>query len=115
MRLLSLPRNLISFIGNVKDVASTWEHRKQIIGTLRRMDAGGNEGGLMKTCLNCKYEPKWADWIGVEYKRCVGKCRYPVKLPILPRTHRIAVESIIRYDDDSGVIENCLTWQEKSK
>ena len=60
----------------------------------------------MKTCLNCKYEPEWSE-------RRNGKCQYPVKLPLLPKTYRIFTEYITRYDDDSGVIKNCPTWQEK--
>ena len=69
----------------------------------------------MKTCLNCEYEPEWAEWIGAgtEYKRCVGKCQFPVKLPLLPATYRIIIESITRYMNDSGVIIDCPVWQEK--
>lgn len=67
------------------------------------------------TCLNCKYEPEWSNWAGGEYMRCVGNCQCPVGIPkILPKTYRIHNDTITRYIDDSGVIENCPAWQGKN-
>jgi len=64
-------------------------------------------------CLMCKWEPNWSGWTCGEYKRCSGKCRYPVKHQTLPATYKIFNDTIVRYTDDSGIPSDCRTWEEK--
>ena len=67
---------------------------------------------MIKTCLTCKYEPEWGEIIGAEYPRRSGLCRYPVKINKLPRSWYPARQNnIIRYDDDSGVYDDCECWK----
>jgi len=63
-----------------------------------------------KNCLNCFHEPKWGEWRGTEYRRQVGKCRFKVKLPVLPAVYSIFAKPIIKYSDDSGTITQCKVW-----
>lgn len=70
---------------------------------------------MRRTCLNCRYEPVWGDWIGHEFRRRIGKCRWDKPIPILPVTHRLDIASIVRYSDDSGVMTNCPAWKEKKE
>ena len=66
-----------------------------------------------QNCLNCKYEPDWNDWIGTEYRRCYGKCKCPVILPVLPKVYRISIEMVERFSDDSGIVTHCKAWKPK--
>ena len=75
---------------------------------------GGKEE-IVNTCLNCKWEPEWSAWKDAGYKRCYGKCRYPVELPRLPQVYVLTVKGITRYGDDSGVCRNCAVWTPKEE
>lgn len=67
-----------------------------------------------KNCLNCKWEPEWDEWIGTkDYRRCHGHCRFPVKIQLLPKVYTVVKKKIVRYNDDSGVMEICHTWEAK--
>ena len=69
---------------------------------------------MKKTCLNCKWEPKWSELLDRAYfKRRYGNCRFPLEEIILPKVYTLTKQNIVRYDDDSGVMENCRTWEAK--
>ena len=69
---------------------------------------------MSKTCLNCKWEPVWGEEFGgVEYPRRSGKCNKVVLLPILPETYAVREAWVIKHSDDSGVMSNCRTWEQK--
>lgn len=69
---------------------------------------------MLNNCLNCKYEPEWGEWRGREEKRCYGECKWIGDLPVLPSVYKINKPSLIeRFSDDSGVHNNCKTWEQK--
>ena len=68
---------------------------------------------MKKNCLNCKYEPNWPDPIGRDYPRRIAPCLWDKPIPVMPRTMRVVCEPVSRYSDDSGVIDNCKTWEPK--
>ena len=68
---------------------------------------------IMKNCLTCKYEPDWSDWIGVDYKRRIGACKYPILIPKLPSVYVITRRKVIRYSDNSGIETMCKVWEPK--
>jgi hypothetical protein len=70
--------------------------------------------GNMKNCLTCKYQPDWSAWIGCEFRRCVGECKYDVigkTQFLIPECHHLQLYSITMYDDQSGLPSNCPTWE----
>jgi hypothetical protein len=69
---------------------------------------------MKKNCLTCKWEPEWSKWVGVEYKRCVGDCRCPVKSQLLPAVYTLSKQGVTRYSDDSGLPTFCHTWEAKT-
>ena len=69
--------------------------------------------GTQRNCLTCKWEPEWNDWVGVEFRRCYGKCRCPVNAQTLPATYSLVIKSVERFSDDSGLPSRCYTWEEK--
>lgn len=72
-----------------------------------------NNNGKNRTCLNCKFEPDWSKPSGLEYPVRVGKCKWSGDIPVLPAVYSLIKKSVLRYSDDSGVMERCAAWTKK--
>ncbi len=68
---------------------------------------------MSKNCLDCKYEPEWGKWTSGEYKRQHGRCKWNKPIPKLPAVVSVQISGITRYEDNSGVMLNCKTWEQK--
>ena len=68
---------------------------------------------MEKSCLTCKWEPDWSEPYGGEFSRRHGACRYPMVFPKMPYVYHVAKSPLIRYSDDSGLPDECETWEPK--
>jgi hypothetical protein len=70
----------------------------------------------MKNCLNCRYEPEWGAWVGGEFKRRVGDCKYDVAGKVqylIPGCHHLQMYPVTMHVDKSGLPIGCPTWEGK--
>ena len=71
---------------------------------------------IKKNCLTCKWEPKWEVYGKGYYRRRVGPCRFPFQRPKnLPRCFIMQNRFISVYNDDSGMITDCVGWEAKEE
>ncbi len=68
-----------------------------------------------QTCITCLYEPGWGPSEVVDGKStCVGQCRYPVYIEVLPSAFRFDKQQIVRFDSVDGIHDDCQAWAPKS-
>ena len=74
---------------------------------------------MKKNCLTCKYEPDWDEWTKGEYPRQSGACKRKEwakeLIDRLPETYQVTVSHVVRYKDDSGVMNRCPAWEAKNE
>lgn len=76
-----------------------------------------------KTCVNCKYEPKWSGWFeqGDYFERRYGTCNYPIT-KYIPWAVILEKTMLVQYrrpnsaaSNDCEKPQHCPCWEPKSK